>query len=86
MALDVYFRDDIQQGIVSIAVAMLSTAAAHGGTNVEYCRGVLDTTRAQALNYGIPWSALAGEMRAALVEGGRADMLELVAQSMDNQP
>jgi hypothetical protein len=82
MAFDVYFRDDIAQGIVSIAVAMLSTAVAHGGTNLEYCRGVLDTSRAQALNYGIPWPALLTDLRTTLVENERADVLELVARSM----
>jgi hypothetical protein len=82
MAFDVYFRDDIAQGIVSIAVAMLSAAVAHGGTNLEYCRGVLDTARAQALNYGIPWRALMADLRAALLENERTDVLELVARSM----
>jgi hypothetical protein len=58
MALEVYFKDDIAQGIVAVTVAMLSTADAHGWTNVEYVRGALDLARAQALNYGIPWASL----------------------------
>jgi len=82
MALDVYFRDDVAQGIVAIAAAMLSTAVAHGGTNVEYCRGVLDTTRAQAINYGLSWRSLMGELRSTLLEDERTDVLELVARTM----
>jgi hypothetical protein len=58
MALEVYFKDDIAQGIVAVTVAMLSTADAHGWTNVEYCRGILNTARAYALNYGISWTSL----------------------------
>jgi len=84
MALDVYFRDDIAQGIVSIASAMLSTAVAHGGTNVEYVRGVLDTAKAHALNYGIPWRALMSDLRSTLIEDERTDVLELVARSLSH--
>lgn len=79
MALEVYFQEDIAQGIVAVAVGMLTAAAAHGATNVEYCRGVLDTVRAQALSYRIPWSQLQGELRGALADGGQADLLEVIA-------
>jgi hypothetical protein len=84
MGYEVYFRDDIAQGIVSIAVAMLSTAVAHGGTNLEYCRGVLDTAKAQALNYGIPWRSLMSDLRSTLIEDERTDVLELVARSLSH--
>jgi hypothetical protein len=66
MTLNVYFKDDIAQGVAAITVAILSAAAAHGGTNVEYARGTLDFARAQAMNYGIPWPGLAKEIQAAL--------------------
>jgi hypothetical protein len=82
MALDVYFKEDIAQGIVAVTVAMLSASVAHGGTNVEYCRGVLDTARAQALNYGLPWMGLMGELRSTLSDGERDDLLELVARAL----
>lgn len=82
MAFDVYFRDDIAQGIVSIAVAMLSTAVAHGGTNMEYVRGVMDTSRAQALNYGIPWGSIMTDLQTALIENEKQEILELVAKTM----
>jgi hypothetical protein len=70
MALDVYFKDDVGQGIVAVAVAMLGAAVANGAANVEYCRGVADTSRAQALNYGLSWPALRREIWAALEDEG----------------
>ena len=70
MALDVYFKDDVAQGIVAVAVAMLSAAVASGAINVEYCRGVVDVSRAQAMNYGLSWRALVGEIRAVLADEG----------------
>lgn len=78
-ALECYYPSDIAQGIAAVTVAMLSASAATG-VNVEYVRGVIDTARAQALNYGIPWAGLAGQMREAL--GARGDLLELVARML----
>ena len=75
MALDVYFQQDVRRNIIAVAVAMLSTSAAHGVTNVEYCRGVLDTSRAQALNHGIPWSDMQADIVAALAGAGVLDAL-----------
>ena len=80
MAPKFYFREDVAQGIVAVAAAMLSTAMAHGGTNVEYCRGVLDTCRAQALNYGISWPALYGQLQDTLPDGDAERLLDMVAR------
>lgn len=82
MALDVYFRHDVEHGITAVAVAMLSAAAAHGGGNVEYCRGIIDTVRAQTTSFGIPWPAVASHLRQALVDAGRSDLLEAVARAL----
>ena len=82
MALDVYFRHDVAHGITAVAVAMLSAAAAHGGGNVEYCRGVIYTVRAQTTSFGIPWTSVAGQLRQALIDAGRADLLETVARAL----
>jgi len=79
MALEVYFAEDIADGIVAVVVGMLTAAAAHGATNVEYCRGVLDTARAQALNYRIPWAQLQSELRGALADSGREEILDALA-------
>ena len=66
MALDVHFTADVAHGITSVGVAMLSACAAHGAGNVEYVRGVVDTVRAQAISFGIEWTAVEGELIAAL--------------------
>jgi len=68
MALDVYFRHDVANAIRAVGLAMLSAAAAHGGGNVEYERGVYDTVRAQCAAFGIDWPPVAAQLRAALGE------------------
>jgi len=65
----VYFRHDIANHITAVALAMLSSAAAHGGGNVEYVRGVIDTARAQCTSFGIEWPPVKAHLRAAMVEG-----------------
>jgi len=82
MALDVYFRDDVVQGIVAVTVGMLSASAANGAGNVEYCRGVVDMARAMGLDFGIRWPALAGELHEALRKGGQENVLELVTTGL----
>jgi hypothetical protein len=82
MALDVWFQEDIAQTIVSVTVGMLTSAAAHGATNLEYCRGVLDTARAQALSYRIPWLTLKAELQAALADVGHDGLLDMLAEGM----
>jgi len=82
MALDVYFREDIKQGIVAVAVAMLSAAVAHDSLNMEYCRGVLDVSRAQVLNYGLSWPGVLADLRGALTDAGRAELVSLLARTL----
>jgi hypothetical protein len=86
LTLEVYFREDIRQGIVAVAVAMLSTAVAHGSGNVEYCRGILDASRAQALNYGLPWSSVLVDIQGELTGVGRADLLEFITRVLPEEP
>ena len=50
------------------------------GGNVEYCRGVVDTVRAQALSFGIPWQTVASQIRESLIDAGRGELLEAVAR------
>ena len=71
MALDVYFREDLARMFAANAVAQLSASIAHGGTNVEYVRGVLDNTRALYVRLGVSWPPV------ELLE--REDVLALVA-------
>jgi hypothetical protein len=80
MALDVYFQQDVRRNIVAVTVAMLSASAAHGLTNVEYCRGVLDTSRAQALNHGMPWPEIVKELRGSLADAGQETLLDALTE------
>ena len=73
MPLEVYFKSDLAQSTTAITVAMLSSAIAHGGTNREYVRGVLDTARVHALNYGIPWTSVVRDVRVTLRDNGLLD-------------
>ena len=77
MALQVFFVDDLRQHIAAVTVAMIAASIATG-ENVEYRRGILDTARAQALSYGINWTALCEDMQGALSVTGLdvAGMLE----------
>jgi hypothetical protein len=79
MALEVYLQEDIAHGIVAVAVGMLSASAAQGMTNVEYCRGVVDTVRAQALNYRIPWPRLQRDLISNLSRHGYDHILDALA-------
>lgn len=82
MAVRVFTREEVAQRIVAITEALLMAAAANGGTNVEYCRGVLDSARAQALNYGIGWGSLIRSLNVSLSGDGRQDVLALVARAL----
>jgi hypothetical protein len=79
MPLDVYFPNDIAQGIVAVTVASLSASVANGAANVEYARGVIDSARAHALNYGISWAPLACEVREVLAGN---ELLDVVAWAL----
>jgi len=86
MPLEVVMRDEIEAGIVAVATAMLSAAAAHGATNVEYCRGVLDTSRAQALNHRIPWDQLQLQLQRTLQDEGLEQVLEATSWALVPSP
>ncbi len=71
MALDVYFRDDIRQGIMAAMLVAIRTYVANEGLNAEHLRGMLDLAEAQAALYSLSWPALLAELRASLSEGLR---------------
>jgi len=82
MALDAFLVQYAKQIITGNAIAMLCTASAHGATNREYVRGILDTTRSQATSFGIQWNSVAQEIRQALQDAGREDLIEAVGRGM----
>lgn len=69
MRLDVYFREDIRQGILATMRIAIRTYVANQGSNAEHLRGMLDLAEAQAALYGLSWPALVRELRASLSEG-----------------
>lgn len=66
MALDVYYREDIGNSIVSLAVMAVATAYADGGHNVQFCAGALAAFRSMALAYRLDWTSIAGDIRLAV--------------------
>ena len=75
---DLYFRSEIAHAITGNAIAALTSAVGNGGGNTEYVRGVLDTVRANASSFGIPWSVVVDELRAAL--GGQVQLIDAVTR------
>ena len=68
MPVDIFFHDDLQRTVASVTVAALMSAAAHGGGNIEYVRGVLDAQHATALALGVSWSKVQASVRDILGE------------------
>jgi len=68
LALDVYFPQDLRQGLAGAIALVVETARAAGPPNADYLRGVLALARAQALQYGIPWQAVIADVKATIGE------------------
>jgi hypothetical protein len=75
MTLDVYFREDIRQGILAAMLIAIRTFVANEGSNAEHLRGMLDLAEAQAVLYSLSWPALLAELRASL-NGGLRGLLD----------
>jgi hypothetical protein len=71
MALEVYFREDIQQGIIASVLVAIKTYAANEGENTDYLQGMLDLAQAQAALYGLSWPAIQSVVRESLSTGVR---------------
>lgn len=55
MALQVYFKDDIEQVVCGIVGSVLDSATSQNGLNVEYCQGSIDTAKHILQGFGINW-------------------------------
>jgi len=77
LALDVYFPEDLRQGIAGAIALTVETARAAGPVNRDFVRGVLALARAQALQYGIDWQAVIADVKGTL--GGDHETLGLLA-------
>lgn len=75
MAIDVYFKSEIQNSIVAgIVLAARMTA----GQDVEFLRGILALAQHQALAFGLSWQALVADARQNLTGDG-CELLDAVA-------
>jgi hypothetical protein len=66
MALDVFFKSDIQATILAGLVSTIATAQASGTFNTEYLRGALAAYQHQALVVGCDWQGIVSVARQAL--------------------
>jgi hypothetical protein len=53
-----YLQDDVERGLRTSLVSVLSAALADEGASAEYLKGVFDLAHSQAALYGIPWCDL----------------------------
>ena len=66
MALELWFRDDLHDALLSVTVAALGAAVANGTPDVAYCRGVVDALRASCVAFGIDFAGFLRDLRALL--------------------
>lgn len=53
-----YLQDDVERGLRTSLISVLSAALADEGASAEYLKGVFDLARSQAALYGIAWCDL----------------------------
>lgn len=79
MTLDVILRGEIEAKLISTGVAVLTAAAAHGGANVEYCRGILDVLRAIAMHNRVSWQAVEAAIKTEVRGSCQYGLLEILS-------
>lgn len=53
-----YLQDDVERGLRTSLISVLSAALADEAASGEYLKGIFDLARSQAALYGIPWRDL----------------------------
>jgi hypothetical protein len=53
-----YLQDDVERGLRTSLISVLTAVLADGEANAEYLKGVFDLARSQAALYGISWCDL----------------------------
>lgn len=81
MAYSVYLPEDIAANLVAAGVGMFSAAAAHGGGNIEYCRGIYDALHTQAVACRLDWPQLEARLQRELTKCGLEQLLPAVTGS-----
>jgi hypothetical protein len=74
--IDVWSRESLANGIAASVTMAIETAAACGQISADFLHGTLVLAKAQALQYGLSWPALATKVQAAIGED-HALLLEL---------
>ena len=58
-----YLQDDVERGLRTSLISVLTVVLADDGANAEYLKGVFDLARSQAALYGISWCDLLTRLR-----------------------
>jgi len=66
MALELWFRDDLHDALLSVTVAALGAAVANGAPDASYCRGILDAARGACAAFGVDFPGFLRDLRALL--------------------
>jgi hypothetical protein len=53
-----YLQDDVERGLRTSLISVLTAVLADEGASAEYLKGVFDLARSQAALYGISWCDL----------------------------
>jgi hypothetical protein len=72
-------RRDVASTLTGAALAHLQGATS-SEANVEYARGVIASLRANCAAFAIPWPTVSAQLRQALTDAGRCDLLDTVAR------
>jgi len=79
--MNVLFPENVRANLVGVAVAALGAVLA-AGANVEYCRGIVHCTRANALLVGLPWADVGAEIARNLDAAGVLALLDASTRTM----
>ncbi len=79
MALDVYFKDDIQNDLVSSVATFLVGQLSSRQPNIAAVKAVISFVVSHGLKYGIKHSVIRCEIATFLSDIGRDDIVSMLA-------
>jgi hypothetical protein len=77
MALEVYFQDELLDGLVSDVLLVIETARHYNALNVDYLCGAISLAKARSISLGIGGSIFVERVRGELSQDNRK-LLEAV--------
>lgn len=66
MPLNVYFAEDIRDGLIGSVLMAIETAIMSGSPNVDHLAGVMTMGKAQAARFGISWRGVIHAVRRSV--------------------